>query len=101
MVGWAVPLETPLSAFVSTNGSTLWNHSNKKRKDSLETRAEQAVLWVYVENQAILEPIVLYPASKCKETKEQGSEDCLWPHIFTFLRDYYIGFFLFSTKMQI
>ena len=52
---------------------------------SLETRAEPAVLRTYVENQAILEPILLYRASKCKQTKEQGSEDCLWTHIFTFL----------------
>ena len=45
--------------------------------DSLETRAELAVLRTYRENQAILQPILLYPASKCKQTKEQGSEDCL------------------------
>ena len=51
----------------------------------LETRAEPAVLRTYVENEAILEPILLYRASKCKQTKEQGSEDCLWTHIFTFL----------------
>ena len=44
---------------------------------SLETRTELAVLRTYVENQAILEPILLYRASKCKQTKEQGSEDCL------------------------
>ena len=56
-----------------------------KRKDSLETRVELAVLRTYVENQAILEPILLYRASKCKQIKEQGSEDCLWTHIFTFL----------------
>ena len=55
------------------------------RTDSLETRAEPAVLGTYVENQAILEPILLYRASKCKQTKEQGSEDCLWTHICTFL----------------
>ena len=60
-------------------------HSNKKRKDSLETRTELAVLCAYVENQAILEPILLYRKSKCKQTKEQGSQDCLWAHIFTFL----------------
>ena len=46
--------------------------------DSLETRAELAVLRINVENQAILEPIPLYRASKCKQTKEQGSKDCLW-----------------------
>ena len=45
--------------------------------DSLETRAELVILHTYVENQAILEPILLYRASKCKRTKEQGSEDCL------------------------
>ena len=48
--------------------------------DSLKTRAELAVLGIYVENQAILEPILLYRASKYKQTK-----DCLWTHIFTFL----------------
>ena len=53
--------------------------------DSLETRAELVVLRTYVENQAILEPILLYRASKCKQTEEEGSEDCLWTHIFTFL----------------
>ena len=51
------------------------------RTYSLETQAEPAVLRTYVENQAIL----LYRASKCKQTKEQGNEDCLWTHIFTFL----------------
>ena len=44
----------------------------------METRAEMAVLRIYVENQVILEPILLYRASKCKQTKEQGSKDCLW-----------------------
>ena len=43
-------------------------NSHKKRKDSLETRAELAVLPTYAENQAILEPILLYRASKCKQT---------------------------------
>ena len=55
------------------------------RIDSLETRVELAILRTYVENQAILEPILLYRASKCKQTKEQGSKDCLWTHINTFL----------------
>ena len=35
-------------------------HSHKKQKESLEARAEVAVLHTYVENQAILEPILLY-----------------------------------------
>ena len=55
-----------------------FDHSHKKWKDSLETLAEVAVLHTYVENQAILEPTPLYHASKCKQTKAQGSEDCLW-----------------------
>ena len=45
--------------------------------DTLETQAELAVLRTYVENQAMLEPILLYRASKCKQTKEQDSEDYL------------------------
>ena len=55
------------------------------RKSRVETRAELAILRTYIENQLILEPILLYRASKCKQTKEQGSEDCLWTHFFTFL----------------
>ena len=58
-----------------------FNHNHSKRKDSLETGTELAVLRTYVENQAILEPILLYRTSKCKQT----SENCLWTHIFTFL----------------
>ena len=60
-------------------------HSLKKRKDCLEARAELPVLRSYVANQAIIEPIFLYRASERKQTNEQGSEDCLWTHIFTFL----------------
>ena len=33
--------------------------SHKKRKDSLETLAEQTSFSAYVENQAILEPVLL------------------------------------------
>ena len=44
-------------------------HSKKTRKDSLETRAERAVLHDFVENQAILEPTLLYRASEYKQTK--------------------------------
>ena len=52
-------------------------HSHKKRKKGLKAWAELAVLRTYIENQTMLEPILLYCASKCKQTKEQGSEDCL------------------------
>ena len=61
-----------------------YNHSHKKCKDNRETRLELAVLHSYVENKAILESILLYHASKCKQTEEKGSKDCLWNHIFTF-----------------
>ena len=56
---------------------TLFNHSHKKRIVWKHGLVELAVLRTYVENQAILEPILLYRRSKCKQTKEQGSEDCL------------------------
>ena len=75
------------------------NHSHKKRKDILETRAQPAIICVfYVENQAILQPILLYRTSKWKQTKEQDSDDCLWTHIFTFLCDYYTFFFSFFCQ---
>ena len=41
-----------------------------KWKVSLETRAERAALTPYVENQAILEPILLYRASEYKQSKK-------------------------------
>ena len=36
--------------------------------------------------EAILEPILLYRASKCKQTKEQGSEDCLRTYFLPFYK---------------
>ena len=49
-----------------------YNLSHKKRKDNQETSAERAVLHTYVANQTILKPILLYGASKCKQTKKLG-----------------------------
>ena len=43
----------------------------------------------------MLEPILFYHASKCKQTKEKGSEDSLWTHNFTFLCDCCQLFFFF------
>ena len=63
----------------------MFKHRHQKRQDSLETWAKLAALPTYVENQAILELILLYQASKCKQTKEQGSEKCLWSQVFTLL----------------
>ena len=78
------------------------NHSHKKRKDILETRAQPAIICVfYVENQAILQPILLYRTSKWKQTKEQDSDDCLWTHIFTFFMWLlYVFFFFFLPKCK-
>ena len=63
----------------------LYVFSQSPETDSVETQAELVVLRTYVENQAIVQPILLYRASNCKQTKEQGSKDCTWTHIFTFL----------------
>ena len=54
--------------------SKWFDHSNKKRKDSLKTLAELAVLCTYADSQAILEHIFPYCASEYKETKEQGQQ---------------------------
>ena len=58
---------------------TLWNHCHKKGKDSLEIQAKLALLCVYVENQAILELILLYRTSKCKQTYKQGERTVYGP----------------------
>ena len=77
-------------------GEICRNHSHKKRKDGLETQAELALRHTYIENQAILEPILLYRSSKCNQTKEEGSEDLFY----LFIR-LLSAFFLFYVKMQI
>ena len=66
--------------FISSKRDDQCNHNPKKRKDSLETRAEPAVLWAYVENQAILQPILLYRASKRKQTQKHGSKAIYRPN---------------------
>ena len=65
----------------------------------MKTQTERAVLRIYVENQATLEPVLLHRASKCKQTKDQGSEDCLWTYFYLFVR-LLSAFFLFYAKMQ-
>ena len=49
-------------------------HSHKKRKDSLEARAELGVLRSYFEKQAMLEPTLRYRASKCKQTNQGAGQ---------------------------
>ena len=61
------------------------NNLPSDREKGSETLTVSHGETVRVERSAILEPTLLYRASKCKQTKEQGSEDCLWTHIFTFL----------------
>ena len=39
---------------------------HSKETNSLETRVELVILRAYIENQAVLEPILLYRASKAK-----------------------------------
>ena len=74
------------------------NHIYKKRKDSLKTRAKLAVICTYIENQAILEPFLLYRASNCKQ---RGGQRRLFidPYFYLFMR-LLSAFFLFSVKMQ-
>ena len=45
------------------------NHIYENQKDILETRAKRTVLYAYVENQAILEPILLYRAANINKQK--------------------------------
>ena len=66
--------------------------------DSLETQAELAILRTYVDNQAILEPILLYRGSKCKQTKDQGREDWLWTNIFYLFYKIIVSFFSFFCQ---
>ena len=74
-------------------------HSHKKRKDILETQAKRTVLRPHVENQDILEPILLYPASKYKQTKCRAIKTvCELP--FYLSMSLILGFFLSSVKIQ-
>ena len=68
-------------------------YSQKKRENGLATRAKLTVLGTSAENEAILEHIFLCRVSKCKQTKEQASKDCLCTHIVSFLCDYCQFFF--------
>ena len=73
--------------------------SQSQETGSLETRAKLAVLPTYVKNQTILQPILFYRASKCKQTKELSNEGCLWTHSYLFIRLLSV-FFLLYVKMQ-
>ena len=74
----------------------LSNHSHKKRNFSLQTRAKLAVLRTYVENQAMLEPALLYRASKCKQNKVAKRRAARTVHGLIFLPFYKIVVSFFS-----
>ena len=66
-------------------------HSHKKLKDSLETWAELDALRTYTENQAILEPILLYRRSKGRikmKTNQRAGQQGLFmdPYFYLFIR---------------
>ena len=74
-------------------------HSYKIRKESLEARAERAILRVYVENQIILEHILLYHTSKYKHTQRLGYKTVC--KLSYYLSLWLIsGFFLSSVMIQ-
>ena len=67
--------------------------------DNLEAWAKLAVLHTYVENQAIVEPILLYRASKCTNQRawQRGLFMDSYFHLFIRLLS---AFFLYYAKMQ-
>ena len=66
----------------------------------MERRAEQAVLRTYVENQAILELILLYRASKCKKKQGAGQRGLfMGPYFYLFIR-LLSAFFLFMSRCK-
>ena len=70
------------------------------RTYSLETRAEPAVLRTYVENQPILEPILLYRASKCKQTKRRVARTVYGSYFYPLITDYCPLFSFLSNKTR-
>ena len=58
-------------------------HSHKKR--IVWKHNPNWPFYAFVENQAIIESILLYRGWKCKQTKEQGSED-MDPYYYIFIR---------------
>ena len=61
-------------------------HNHKKRKDSQEKQVELAVLCSCFENQDILEPTLLYRASKYIENQEQGNNTLYGSTFYLFVR---------------
>ena len=60
-----------ISIIVTRNGKIVWKHEQTGRSTHL--------CW----EPSYTRSILLYRASKCKQNKEQDSEDCLYTHIFT------------------
>ena len=65
----------------------------------MERWVEPAVLRAFVENQAILEHILFYRASKCRQPKSRTTKTvygCMFFPFFVII----IDFFLFAVKIQ-
>ena len=84
---------------VVTKIVNLQKTQSKKQKVSLETRVKLAVLHAYVENQAILESIIVYHASKHKQMKRPGYQEFFsTPILPSYVTN--IKIFLSSVKIQ-
>ena len=100
-VTWQIKfINSPISQCLWSPNLLIWRkHSHKKQKVSLETRIKQAVIRAYVENQAIIESILLYRASKHKQTKKPAIKTfCELP--FSITMWLISGFFLSSVNIQ-
>ena len=75
---------------------SVFHHSHKKRKDCRETRAELAVLCIYVENQAILDPITGH--QNVNKPNSRAARTVYGPIFLPFYK-IIVSFFIFSVKM--
>ena len=79
---------------MSVKLSAEFNHSHKKRKDSLETQAKLAVLCTYIENQAILEPIFFTGHQNVNKPKTRAGRTFYGPIFLPFYK-IIVSFFSF------
>ena len=74
--------------------------TQSQETNSLVIHAKLAVLRSYVENEAILESIPLFRGSKCKQTKQKGSEDCYETISLPFYKIIVSFFFFFNQDVN-
>ena len=85
---------------ISTNLVSDWyqfQHSHKKQKDSLETRAEMAIPRSYVENQAILEPFFFTGHQNVNKPKRRVARTVYEPIFLPFYK-IIVSFFSFFCQ---